>query len=260
MSEDQLNSVSSDFDPLLAIYNPDSEKTEEGVVYDNVEKCIAVIEGRVATVSKKKAQKDQTPEAEEPQVKLERQFLPDQMPVKGKRKDFRHVIARMGEFATGPMAKLKQWMENRTRVRVWTRGINNIRGVSTGFIVAFDKHWNLAIQDVDEQFTRKANRKIPATGDAKAKVPANPCGVGDEYKMGFSLVRVVERKGKSEICHRHVDQVLLRGEHVAMVACEEIQTKNLQEEREKQLQEEREKYTESRKVDGNNPVASTSVS
>ena len=35
-----------------------------------------------------------------------------------------------------------------------------VRGVATGFIVAFDKHWNLAMKDVEEQFTRRRTSKV----------------------------------------------------------------------------------------------------
>ena len=38
-----------------------------------------------------------------------------------------------------------------------------VRGVATGFIVAFDKHWNLAMKDVEEQFTRRRASKVPRT-------------------------------------------------------------------------------------------------
>ena len=73
---------------------------------------------------------------------LERQFLPEQMPVatRGERQ-FRNVVRRMEEFTSrsGPLFVLKQCRDNKTRVRVWTRGVAGVRGVATGFIAAFDK-------------------------------------------------------------------------------------------------------------------------
>jgi small nuclear ribonucleoprotein (snRNP)-like protein len=114
-------------------------------------------------------------------------------------------------------------------VQVWTRGVNNIRGVAAGFLVAFDKHWNLALRDVDEEFTRKRSRKtlFSCAGDSSGGRPAvicgqklMPCDLPVEVKVGggASLLRVVKIRGKFEVCVRHVAQVLLRGEHVVMVA------------------------------------------
>ena len=79
-----------------------------------------------------------------------------------------------------------------------------VRGVATGFIVAFDKHWNLAMKDVEEQFTRRRTSKVPRHvqyHDNKFKVPAlggrkqqtkdKDCEKREE-KIGESVVRVVK--------------------------------------------------------------------
>jgi len=201
------------FDPLRAIYDPDFQTDESTQCHDNVEKCIAVIEGRVRTAKPKQ----EAPEKEESgEVKLERQFTPSQMPVAGRtRKEFRHVVSRMGEFSSGPLSILKRCLEEGTRIRVWTRGLNDVRGVTTGFVAAFDKHWNMALTDVDEQFTRKRRRKAPVLGGEVAKGPDKDAR---EFRVGESVVKILMVKKKVEICVRHVPQVLLRGEHVVMVA------------------------------------------
>ena len=41
-----------------------------------------------------------------------------------------------------------------------------------------------------------------------------------EWKVGESVFRIVKIKKKVEVCVRHVPQVLLRGEHVVMLAPE----------------------------------------
>ena len=88
-----------------------------------------------------------------------------------------------------------------------------MRGVCTGHMVAFDKHWNMCLRDVDEEFSRKMNRKGARSGAEK-----NNKSVGEEFRIGSSRVRILKVVGNSEMCHRHVPQVLLRGEHVVMVA------------------------------------------
>jgi small nuclear ribonucleoprotein (snRNP)-like protein len=42
-----------------------------------------------------------------------------------------------------------------------------MRGYCIAFLSAFDKHWNLALEDVREVWTRRKRRKVPALG----KVP-----------------------------------------------------------------------------------------
>ena len=212
--ESQIDPASSSFVPLRAIYDHEFETDDDSKCHDNVERCIAVMEGRVRTAKPKADNAKAAPPAEE---KLERQFLASQLPVPGRsRKEFRHVLSRMGEFNTGPMSVLKRCMEEGERVKVWTRGVLGIRGVTTGFLAAFDKHWNMALTDVDEQFTRRRSRKAPVLGGVGAGV----VGVGEtrEFRVGESLVKILKVKKKVEVCVRHVPQVLLRGEHVVMVA------------------------------------------
>lgn len=97
----------------------------------------------------------------------------------------------------------------------------------SGFLVAFDKHWNLALKDVDEEFTRKRSRKsyVGCTADSRPPMLRGggrqnllPCDLPVEVRTGASLLRIVNIRGKFEMCVRHVPQVLLRGEHVVMVS------------------------------------------
>ena len=39
--------------------------------------------------------------------RVERRFLPEQMPVAVKRTEFRNVLTRMAEFQDGPLGKLR---------------------------------------------------------------------------------------------------------------------------------------------------------
>jgi hypothetical protein len=40
-----------------------------------------------------------------------------------------------------------------------------MRGYCVAFLAAFDKHWNLALEDVREVWTRRKRRKVPALGE-----------------------------------------------------------------------------------------------
>ena len=126
----------SSFNPVRAIYDPEFDSSQTVQTHDNLEKCVAFVEGRF------KQRKDKKKSETEPEsdVRLERQFLPEQMPVPSrKRAPFRHVMTRMTEFQAGPLSVLRECAEAGTRVKVWTRGPTSVRGVLTGFLVAFDK-------------------------------------------------------------------------------------------------------------------------
>ena len=53
----------------------------------------------------------------------------------------------------GPSLALSRLYANRTRVQVTTRHRSGVRGWARGTIVAVDKHWNLVLRDVDEEYT-----------------------------------------------------------------------------------------------------------
>jgi hypothetical protein len=43
----------------------------------------------------------------------------------------------------GPLSVLRMCVEQHLKVKVWTRNYKHARGICNGYIVAFDKHWNL---------------------------------------------------------------------------------------------------------------------
>lgn len=135
--QDKVLPSTSSFDPLRAIYDPSFETESSTKCHDNVEKCVAFLEGRW----RQKPQENPKKKPEDEPL-LERQFLPEQMAVATRgRRDFKNVLKRMDAFTSisGPMFVLKQCRDLKTRVRVWTRGPAGVRGVVTGFLAAFDK-------------------------------------------------------------------------------------------------------------------------
>jgi len=205
----ELDPSSSEFNAKKAIYTRRIDG-DEGVCYDSVEQCISAI------YNKDKKRENAKKDRKEPE-KLERKFLPEQMPVPVIRKEFRHVLTRMDEFKEGPLATLREWMLEKAKVKVLTRGLNQIRGFAIGYIQGFDKHWNLALSDVDEHFNRARRRKTFST-DSQCRRKLVPSDLPVEMRVGSSVMRILRIQGKYEVCVRHVPQVLLRGEHVVMVA------------------------------------------
>ena len=120
MADKELDPEGSEFKPLRAIYDPAFEVSDNAVVQDNVEKCIAVIEGRVRTKKVKEEEEDRKGEEE---VKLERQFRPEQLAQSTRpRKMKKGVLERMKD-AEGPLGGLRKLLEQGIKARVWTRGV-----------------------------------------------------------------------------------------------------------------------------------------
>jgi len=59
----------------------------------------------------------------------------------------------MAEFQQGPLALLHRCYKNHQQVRVTTRHDRGIRGIATGTLVAFDKHFNLVLKNAEETYT-----------------------------------------------------------------------------------------------------------
>ncbi|KAL0973811.1 hypothetical protein UPYG_G00211460 [Umbra pygmaea] len=67
-------------------------------------------------------------------------------------KSIKNVLTRMPLHTGSPLGALHRCVEERIRVKVHIRTFKGLRGVCSGFIVAFDKFWNMAMVDVDETY------------------------------------------------------------------------------------------------------------
>ncbi|KAI0228204.1 hypothetical protein LSAT2_021325 [Lamellibrachia satsuma] len=86
------------------------------------------------------------------------------------RKHMRNVLTRMEEYTTGPFSLLYRSVKEKRKVKVWTRSFKFIRGICTGYVVAYDKHWNLAMSDVDEIYKNPSvKRKAKSDGKKQKK-------------------------------------------------------------------------------------------
>nr|CAD7432217.1 unnamed protein product [Timema monikensis] len=109
-------------------------------------------------------------------------------------------------------------------IQVYIRNMKGIRGYCIAFVAAFDKHWNLALEDVTEVWTRPVKRKAVALGETeiwtrpvRRKVVAL-VGPSPELQVQPSRVQVVKKDRRTETCERHVSQLMVRGEQVALIA------------------------------------------
>ncbi|XP_050446612.1 U7 snRNA-associated Sm-like protein LSm11 [Cataglyphis hispanica] len=198
-SDESLDAGSDKFDPLKALYSPKIRLDPSAPIYDNVSKFEAVLKGINAST---KSSKSTVPESSSRQ-----RFLPHQEPVPRKRREQKNVLSKMQKII-GPLGMLHGCMEKRIRIRVYTRNARGIRGHVEAYVAAFDKHWNLALEDCFEVWSRKVERKAPALGADAVKVEAAENGIPKT---------VVRKERKTETLERHVPQMLLRGEQVAII-------------------------------------------
>ena len=100
-----LDPGSETFDCMKALYDPSLEIfNQDAVCFDSVEQCIKYISNPNPDTGKENSKP--ALRKEEPE-KLERRFLPEQMPVQSNKKDFRHVLSRMEEFKDWPLGTLR---------------------------------------------------------------------------------------------------------------------------------------------------------
>ncbi|XP_051167212.1 U7 snRNA-associated Sm-like protein LSm11 [Leptopilina boulardi] len=203
-SDESLDARSEYFDPLKALYSKKTKILSAKVpVYDNIMKFESVMKGCDA-----KKKDGQVVEGQS----STRKFLPNQGMVQGSLRardrilSGRNILTKM-QKTHGPLGELYVYMENKVRVKVYTRNAQGIRGFIEAYVVAFDKHWNLALEDCFEVWSRKKKRKAPALG------PTN------SVEKDESIPKVIIQKTtkKMETLERHVPQLLLRGEQVAII-------------------------------------------
>ncbi|NWI17088.1 LSM11 protein, partial [Crypturellus soui] len=66
----------------------------------------------------------------------------------------RNVLTRMPLHEGSPLGELHRCVRDGVKINVHIRTFKGLRGVCTGFLVAFDKFWNMALTDVDETYRK----------------------------------------------------------------------------------------------------------
>ena len=113
----------------------------------------------------------------------------------------------------GPLSVLAKALRLQEKVLVVTRHKTGIRGVCSGRVAAFDKHFNLLLRDVDERYSVLHKTDPPSSSSS---------GGGDGGDLSGHRQRHPndERrwKKKLEYYRRHIPQVLIRGEGIVLVS------------------------------------------
>lgn len=121
------------------------------------------------------------------------------------------------EQLDGPLGLLARSLREKTKVLVVTRHKNGVRGVCTGLLAAFDRHFNLVLRDVDERYailTKSAQHAVSRGGGDGAGAAADAGARGECSGDGGST----KWKRKLSYHRRHLPQILLRGESIVLVS------------------------------------------
>ncbi|XP_073477276.1 U7 snRNA-associated Sm-like protein LSm11 [Aquarana catesbeiana] len=160
-----LDVSSESFDPLLALYSsrtplpfPDVRCFNNLAEYESFLRGGGRARGR-AEGTRKTAKKGRKPAPDPDRVERLKKLMvtmpgEEDRPPRRRRKPPKNVLTRMPLHEGGPLGVLYRCVQERLKVNVHIRTFKGLRGVCSGFVVAFDKFWNMAMVDVDETYRK----------------------------------------------------------------------------------------------------------
>ncbi|XP_033488425.1 U7 snRNA-associated Sm-like protein LSm11 [Epinephelus lanceolatus] len=167
---DKINVCSENFDPLLALYSPTVSVPFPNIkCFNNVAAYESFLKGGRGRAKpenvEKRRQKAMKGVADPERIERLKKLMVNN-PVSGSeegessgtqrrrrgQKPQKNVLTRMPLCKGSPLGELYRCVEERIRVKVHIRTFKGLRGVCSGFVVAFDKFWNMAMVDVDETY------------------------------------------------------------------------------------------------------------
>ncbi|XP_071362813.1 U7 snRNA-associated Sm-like protein LSm11 [Trachinotus anak] len=167
---DKIDVCSEKFDPLLALYSPTVSVPFPNIkCFNNVAEYESFLRGgrgraKPENVEKKRLKAMKGVADPERIERLKRLMVKSPLPESGegessgtprsrrRQKPQKNVLTRMPLCKGSPLGELYRCVEERIRVKVHIRTFKGLRGVCSGFVVAFDKFWNMAMVDVDETY------------------------------------------------------------------------------------------------------------
>ncbi|GBN86051.1 hypothetical protein AVEN_203958-1 [Araneus ventricosus] len=153
------------------------------------------------------------------------------------KEDENTVIKRMKTaFTHSPLNVLYECLKEDKKIKIWTRNFEEIRGICAGYVVAFDKHWNMILSDLDEVYLKPKKAKSPyldlkTTDDLpelprkvpKVKKPKTPEEEAAQKAAEEAAAKKPKknkkkkRKGRKPY-QRHLKHLFIRGDNIIMVA------------------------------------------
>uniref|UniRef100_A0A336KKV5 CSON012781 protein n=1 Tax=Culicoides sonorensis TaxID=179676 RepID=A0A336KKV5_CULSO len=221
----ELDPCSAQFNPEKALKVKHIPTTKNYKIFDNVQMLQAaakrinneidtklLTEGIFVRSGKKVEENPDT---------VVRKFLPHQGLVE-KKKSARHtknLLVRLEAGYEGPLGSLKKLMDDHVKAKIYVRKEHGVRGSITGYIEAFDKHWNMAVTEVEEIWTRR-KLKFSQNEVIFENTISSDIARQKLKRMGIKIPEIKEIKSlnrKYVEIKRHVPQLLIRGEQIVLV-------------------------------------------
>ncbi|XP_030000510.1 U7 snRNA-associated Sm-like protein LSm11 [Sphaeramia orbicularis] len=165
----KINVCSDKFDPLVALYSPSVQLPFPNIkCFNNVAEYESFMKGGRGRAKpenvEKRRQKAMKGVADPERIERLKKLMVNNPvpeseegessgpPRRRKQRTVKNVLTRMPLCKGSPLGELYRCVEERIRVKVHIRTFKGLRGVCSGFVVAFDKFWNMAMVDVDETY------------------------------------------------------------------------------------------------------------
>nr|XP_033783440.1 U7 snRNA-associated Sm-like protein LSm11 [Geotrypetes seraphini] len=162
--DERLDVSSELFDPLLALYSPRTPLPFPGArCFNNLSEYESFVQrGGPRSRGPPRPRKQRGPPPPDPArlERLKRLVVPkegeEEGPPRGGRKKRtpKNVLTRMPVHKGSPLGELYRCVQDQIKIHVHIRTFKGLRGVCAGFLVAFDKFWNMALRDVDETYRK----------------------------------------------------------------------------------------------------------
>ncbi|XP_042594276.1 U7 snRNA-associated Sm-like protein LSm11 isoform X2 [Cyprinus carpio] len=248
--ETKLDISSDRFDPLLALYSPQVPLPYPNIkCFNNIAEYESFMKGGRGRAKpenvEKRLRKAQKGKADPERIeRLKRLMVNNPVEEEGEgsgvkrpprqRKAAKNVLTRMPLHTGSPLGELNRCVQEKIRVKVHIRTFKGLRGVCSGFVVAFDKFWNLlfeklkvqetvALSAVENQKSELHSSSSHLTHQTRRTDPKHTQERSEHSEKDKTTLKVTQKiatKPKVEygrVHTRHVNQLFIRGENILLV-------------------------------------------
>ena len=126
---------------------------------------------------------------------------------------------------SGPHSLLFRLKEERKRIKIVIRYVNMVRGTLSGTLIAFDKHMNMILKDVEEVYSPRlvneehSQSNLELEQERLRRVNGSNEGgkAGDESSSVFDDSGKIPQPGTWNVRRRQMKQLMVRGDMVVSI-------------------------------------------